>query len=160
MRQLRRKIVPRTLRTLIIAACHATPLAGHAGVHKTHWRIAARYFWPGMSKDIREAVLGCGHCNVANLTGHEKQHMLAGMPTAEPFDIKEGTENTIVENCIIYGSGVDQSSASYNDSNIDIKGNTTIIRCNEIYQSNNSDIDQAIMIVDRQNAGVASYRPI
>lgn len=74
--------------------------------------------------------------------------------TAEPFDIKEGTENTIVENCIIYGSGV--SGNNFADSHIDIKGNTARIRCNTFYQSNNSTIERAIMIVPRTNAGVAN----
>jgi hypothetical protein len=44
IRQLRRRVVPKRLRNVIITAYHATPLAGHTGVFKTYWRIAARYY--------------------------------------------------------------------------------------------------------------------
>ena len=50
IRQLQRKVVPSTLRPTILAAYHATPLAGHTGVHKTHWRIAARFWWAHCSQ--------------------------------------------------------------------------------------------------------------
>lgn len=74
--------------------------------------------------------------------------------TAEPFDIKEGTENTIVENCIIYGTGV--SGENFADSHIDLKGNNARIRCNTFFQNNNENIERAIMVVPRINAGVAA----
>lgn len=74
--------------------------------------------------------------------------------TAEPFDIKEGTENTVVENCVIYGSGI--SGNNFADSHIDIKGNTAKIRCNTFYQSNNNKVKRGIMIVPRGSAGVPS----
>jgi hypothetical protein len=87
IRQLRRRIVPITLRATILAAYHATPLAGHTGVYKTYWRIAARYWWPGMSIDIRKAVLDCGFCRVANATSHSAQQIIGALSTDEPFDI-------------------------------------------------------------------------
>jgi hypothetical protein len=72
-----------------MTAYHAKPLAaGHTGYYKTFCRIAARFFWLGMSKDIRAAVLECGHCQAANVTGHENQQILAGQHHVdEPFDI-------------------------------------------------------------------------
>jgi hypothetical protein len=87
IRQVRRRVVPQRLRQLIITAYHATPLAGHTGYYKTYWRIAARFYWPGMSKDVRSAVTECGHCQAANVTGHENQRILSGHSVDEPFDI-------------------------------------------------------------------------
>jgi hypothetical protein len=87
IRQLRRRIVPTTLRATILAAYHATPLAGHTGVYKTYWRIAARYWWPGMSVDIRKAVIDCGFCRVANASSHWAQQIISALSTDEPFDI-------------------------------------------------------------------------
>jgi hypothetical protein len=87
IRQLQRRVVPKSLIPTILAAYHATPLAGHTGLYKTYWRIAARYWWPGMSKDIREAVLNCGHCRLANATSHHAQQILKALSTDEPFDI-------------------------------------------------------------------------
>ena len=62
IRQLQRKVVPKSLIPTILAAYHATPLAGHAGLYKTYWHIVARFWWPGMSQDIQRAVLDCAHC--------------------------------------------------------------------------------------------------
>jgi hypothetical protein len=76
IRQLQRRVVPKSLIPTILAAYHATPLAGHTGLYKTYWRIAARYWWPGMSTDVREAVLNCGHCRLANATSHHAQQVL------------------------------------------------------------------------------------
>lgn len=74
--------------------------------------------------------------------------------TAEPFDIKEACEGTIIENCTIYGSGV--SGENFADSFIDIKANKTVVRCNTFIQEGNTTIDWGIMIVDRSNSGVAT----
>ena len=57
IRQLRRRVVPTSLRQVIYTAFHASPMAGHVGFYKTYWRIAARYFWPTMYDDIRKAVV-------------------------------------------------------------------------------------------------------
>ncbi len=87
IRQLQRKVVPSTLRPTILAAYHATPLAGHTGVYKTYWRIAARFWWPEMSRDIRKAVLECAHCRVANATSHQSQQIIGALSMDEPFDV-------------------------------------------------------------------------
>ena len=86
IRQLQRKIVPGTLRPTILAAYHATPLAGHTGLYKTYWRIAARFWWPAMSVDIRRAVLECAHCRVANASSHQAQQIIGALSMDEPFD--------------------------------------------------------------------------
>ena len=44
---------------IIVAAYHVTPLARHTCVCKAYWRIAARFWWSEMSRDIRKAVLDC-----------------------------------------------------------------------------------------------------
>ena len=87
VRQLQRKIVPKTLRQIIITGHHATPLAGHAGIYKTYWRIAARYWWPGMHSEIKDAVGNCAHCRLTNATGHENQQVLQALSTDAPFDV-------------------------------------------------------------------------
>ncbi|WP_172665944.1 BACON domain-containing protein [Flammeovirga sp. OC4] len=72
--------------------------------------------------------------------------------TAEPVEIKEGSENTIIENCIIRGSGI--SGSNFADSHLDIKGTYSKIRNNTFYQDGNSKIARSIMVVPRQGAGV------
>ncbi len=87
IRQLRRRVVPNSLRHLIITAYHATPLAGHSGIYRTYWRIAARYWWPRMYLDIKEAVSACAHCRLANAVGHESKSILDAISCDTPFDI-------------------------------------------------------------------------
>jgi hypothetical protein len=87
IRQPQRKVAPPSFRATALAACHATPLAGHTGVCKTHWRTAARFWGPEMSKDIRKAVLECAHCKAANTASHRAQQRLGALTMDEPFDI-------------------------------------------------------------------------
>lgn len=87
IRQLRRAVVPRRLRDVIIAAYHATPIAGHMSSLKTTYRIATRYWWPKMTTEIDKAVTGCGHCKAANATSHKDQKILQALEMDEPFDV-------------------------------------------------------------------------
>jgi hypothetical protein len=87
IRQLCRRGVPVALRQLVYTAYHASPLAGHVGFYKTYWRIAARYFWPGMYTDIRKAVTEHGHCVLGNNVGHHAQQISGKLSVDEPFDI-------------------------------------------------------------------------
>ena len=87
IRQLRRIVVPEAMRPTIIAAYHATPLAGHVGCHKTYYRVATRYWWPGMTDQVRSAVKDCGHCRAANMTSHKGQKILQAISYDAPFDV-------------------------------------------------------------------------
>lgn len=87
VRQLRRRVVPKSLRQIVITAYHATPLAGHSGVYRTYWRIASRYWWPRMFLDVKEAVTQCAHCKLANAVGRESQAILEAISTDAPFDV-------------------------------------------------------------------------
>lgn len=71
--------------------------------------------------------------------------------TAEPFDIKEGSYNTLIQHNKIYGAGI--SGANYADSHIDIKGTDVIVRGNTFYQQGNKKIKRGIMVIDRTKAG-------
>jgi hypothetical protein len=87
VRQLRRKFVPRGLRRTIFSAYHSSAFAGHVGVYTTYWRMATRFWWPTMYEDVREAVVKCAHCIVANSTSHKAQQVLGRLDTDETFDM-------------------------------------------------------------------------
>ena len=80
-------MVPPSLRHLVTSACHVSPLSGHTGVYKTHWRLAARCWWPSINTDTNKAVLGCAHCKLANATSHEDQQILQTLNSDIPFDV-------------------------------------------------------------------------
>ena len=87
IRQIRARVVPPTLRRVVISALHVSPMSGHTGLYKTYWRVAARFWWPSLSTDIRDAVLGCAHCRLANATSHENQQILRSLDSDVPFDV-------------------------------------------------------------------------
>ena len=51
---------------------HDMPNAGHLGFHHTLGRMHKRYFWPGMSKDIREYVESCPQCQARNTNPQQR----------------------------------------------------------------------------------------
>jgi len=116
IRQLRRRVVPPTLQDTVITAYHATPLAGHSGMYRTYWRIAARYWWPKMYLNVRDAVKSCAHCQLANAVGHESQQILSALSCDAPFDViaidawspgaardKEGNVKALTSLCTMTG---------------------------------------------------------
>ena len=87
VRQLRTRVVPVQLRRVVFAACHSSPLSGHVGVYKTFWRIAIRFWWPGMTEDIRIWVIGCAHCRLANSSDFAASSWLHSYSAEAVFDV-------------------------------------------------------------------------
>ena len=42
----------------ILESCHSDPSSGHFGTTKTWRRVAERFYWRGMSKQVKELVSG------------------------------------------------------------------------------------------------------
>ena len=87
IRQLRTRVVPPNLRRTVIVACHASPMAGHSGVHRTTYRVTTRFWWPYVARDITNGVLGCATCRLANHNSHEAQMHLYAFACDEPFSV-------------------------------------------------------------------------
>lgn len=54
--------IPEPLRQRTMEKFHDAPTAGHLGIAKTIARIAERYYWPGMFRDIGKYVRACTNC--------------------------------------------------------------------------------------------------
>ena len=39
-----------------MSACHLDPTSGHTGIKRTSYRIAERFFWKGLTKDVEQLV--------------------------------------------------------------------------------------------------------
>ena len=87
VKQLRTRVVPPTLRQVVVAACHASPFAGHSGNTRTLQRVITRYWWPMVARDVERMVSACGHCRLANNASHEAQMELHGLESSAPFDV-------------------------------------------------------------------------
>ncbi|KAH9699581.1 hypothetical protein KPL71_024420 [Citrus sinensis] len=46
----------------IISDCHASPVGGHFGYHKTLARIKRRFLWPNMRRTVKEFLQHCDIC--------------------------------------------------------------------------------------------------
>jgi transposase InsO family protein len=53
---------PEAVRQEIIHGCHASRFAGHCGEFRTIERIQTRYFWPGMTNDVKNFIKSCSTC--------------------------------------------------------------------------------------------------
>lgn len=61
-------VVPCELRNEILVKTHSEPTSGHFGVFKTYKRLALRYYWPGMHKDVVQFVAKCDNCAAYKLS--------------------------------------------------------------------------------------------
>ena len=74
-------LVPSTLRLI-----HDSPVAGHPGRDRTLTMARAKYYWPGMRKDVESHVAHCVSC--ARTKGHTTTAPLLNYPLPNcPFDV-------------------------------------------------------------------------
>ncbi|XP_013080918.2 uncharacterized protein LOC106066442 [Biomphalaria glabrata] len=57
-------VVPAEFRNIILKNGHDEAYAGHMGIHKTKQRIFRDFYWPSISKDIKNYVLSCKVCQM------------------------------------------------------------------------------------------------
>ena len=53
-----------------LQSCHEHPTSGHQGVTKTWLRLTERYYWKGMSTDVRRKVGVCIKYSTMHYTVH------------------------------------------------------------------------------------------
>lgn len=62
--------------------------AAHAGYHKTYNRISATYYWPRMSRSIKELVRTCDVCQKSKPRKHAPMGLLQPIPIpSQPFEV-------------------------------------------------------------------------
>ena len=58
-----RIVVPVSLQQNIISLNHDLPLTGHAGIDRTLAKIKGKYYWRGLTVDVKAFVTKCAICN-------------------------------------------------------------------------------------------------
>ena len=72
-----RLVVPESLRVDIMSEVHNTITeAAHGGYAKTYNQIAAIYYWPSMSRDIKKYISTCDICQKTKPRCHAPVRML------------------------------------------------------------------------------------
>lgn len=64
-------VVPAENRKSVLKECHDDPMSAHMGVQKTIDKVLDRYYWPGMSKDIKNYVKNCQTCHMSKSVNHK-----------------------------------------------------------------------------------------
>ena len=60
VRQIDQLVLPLKFRKRMVLACHDE--LGHLGMDRTLLILQDRVYWLGMSKDVRDHIRTCGHC--------------------------------------------------------------------------------------------------
>lgn len=80
-----RVVVPRVLRTAVLHSQHGAPLAMHNGFIRTLAAVKARFFWNGLTKDVRAWVDGCLSCQRRKPPRPLRDGAAQIMPATAPF---------------------------------------------------------------------------
>lgn len=65
-------VVPEKLRKTVFNAAHTNLLAGHHGYRKTKQKMAASFYWLGMSQDVHQWSRACDTCQRGNIKRRAK----------------------------------------------------------------------------------------
>src|SRR5579864_3940316 len=68
--------VPVALWKEMVKLYHDTPITGHPGIQKLTLLIQQEYFWPGMTRYIKNYVKGCALCQQMKINTHPGRHPL------------------------------------------------------------------------------------
>ena len=79
-------VVPRALRGEILRLNHDLPSAGHQGMDRTKHRIMYKYFWYGMSSEIKRFVSSCSVCNQCKKPSRKNRSPLILNQTGAPME--------------------------------------------------------------------------
>jgi hypothetical protein len=82
-------VVPESLQVDIMSEVHNTiTKAAHGGYTKTYNQIATIYYWPRMSRDIKQYVWTCDICQKTKPRRHAPVGMLQPIPIpSQPFEV-------------------------------------------------------------------------
>ena len=87
MTQAYRLVIPKCYRLYVLKACHDDLGGAHLGRAKTLNKIAQRFFWTGMTVDIKKYVTACTKCSQRKSVRKPQNPPLMALPTVTtPFD--------------------------------------------------------------------------
>ena len=79
-------VVPQSLQQEVIKFNHDIPSAGHAGINRTLSKIKARYFWYGLTRDVKDYIRACAVCNQNKKTVRYGKHPMLNYHAGAPME--------------------------------------------------------------------------
>jgi len=56
--------IPKVMKSAVLESVHSDPSGGHLGSVRMYSLVSARYYWPGMYRDVRRFVRCCRKCDL------------------------------------------------------------------------------------------------
>ena len=88
-------IIPQKYRETVLSLAHDTPMAGHMGVGKTHRRVLQYFYWPGISRDIKQY---CRSCRVCQSVGKPNQN--PAVAPLKPISVAGEPFSHVIIDCV------------------------------------------------------------
>jgi hypothetical protein len=76
-------VVPMDSRGVVLEECHDSPMAGHLGIRKTLDRVRARFFWPGLVRNVISFVNSCSLCQSKKGLPAQPAGLLSPLPPVD-----------------------------------------------------------------------------
>ncbi|UYV63869.1 hypothetical protein LAZ67_2005858, partial [Cordylochernes scorpioides] len=79
-------MIPKHLRSEVMADLHDAPTAGHLGFARTYDKVKKRFYWPGLYRTVRQYVSHCRECQRRKKLPRRPAGQLLSIPPVEkPF---------------------------------------------------------------------------
>ncbi|KAI8507260.1 hypothetical protein Bbelb_146400 [Branchiostoma belcheri] len=80
------RVAPKSLVPSIMRELHNGPFAGHLGIAKTLRRVYVRFYWPGMTQEIKRWCRACPECATRTAPTPSARAPLKPIRTNQPFE--------------------------------------------------------------------------
>ena len=72
-----------TLRETILLRNHDDPIGGHFGIEKTVEVLKRKYYWPQLTRDVKEYIHRCPACQLNKIRRHKPWGLLSPLPVPD-----------------------------------------------------------------------------
>ncbi|CAI5668788.1 unnamed protein product [Oreochromis niloticus] len=79
-------VVPRSLRSAVLEACHGSTGSGHFGVSKTLRRLRQGYYWGQQRRDVEDFCRSCDACSSHKGPQDQSRAQLQQQPAGAPME--------------------------------------------------------------------------
>ncbi|UYV72119.1 hypothetical protein LAZ67_9001873 [Cordylochernes scorpioides] len=85
-------MIPKHLRSEVMADLHDAPIAGHLGFARTYVKGKNRFYWPGLYRTVRQYVSNCRECQRRKKLPRRPAGQLVSIPPVEKPFYKVGVD--------------------------------------------------------------------
>ncbi|UYV77154.1 hypothetical protein LAZ67_14003459 [Cordylochernes scorpioides] len=85
-------MIPKHLRSEVMADLHDAPTAGHLGFARTYDKVKKRFYWPGLYRTVRQYVSHCRECQRRKKLPRRPAGQLVSIPPVEKPFYKVGVD--------------------------------------------------------------------